>query len=73
MGLVPAGAAALVEAGHRVVVQTGAGLGSSVADREYVDAGPEIVASAADAWNRADLVIKVKEPQPDEYEFSARD
>ena len=69
VGLIPAGAAALVEAGHRVLVQTGAGTASSLPDEEYLEAGAEIVPSAADAWNKADLVVKVKEPQPGEYEF----
>jgi alanine dehydrogenase len=69
VGLVPAGAAALVEAGHRVLVQTGAGVASSLPDEEYAEAGAEIVPGAADAWNKADLVVKVKEPQPSEYDF----
>jgi alanine dehydrogenase len=68
VGLVPSGAAALVEAGHRVLVQTGAGSPSSLPDDEYRAAGAEIVPTAADAW-KADLVVKVKEPQPSEYEL----
>lgn len=68
VGLVPSGVTALVEAGHRVLVETNAGAGSSLPDKEYVDAGGEIVSTAADVWRRADLVIKVKEPQPSEYE-----
>jgi alanine dehydrogenase len=69
VGLVPAGAAALAEAGHRVLVEAGAGVASSLPDQEYIEAGAEIVPSAADAWNRADLVVKVKEPQPSEYDL----
>src|SRR5258707_3574578 len=69
VGLVPSGAISLVEAGHKVLVQSGAGLGSSLTDEEYVEAGATIVASAAEVWAKADLVIKVKEPQPSEYAF----
>src|SRR5271169_2317602 len=69
VGLVPSGAAALKEAGHRVLVETQAGAASSLPDKEYVDAGAEIMASAAEVWNKAELVVKVKEPQPSEYGF----
>lgn len=69
VGLVPSGVTALGEAGHQVIVQTGAGAASSLPDSEYVEAGADILATAAEVWNRADLVIKVKEPQPLEYPF----
>lgn len=69
VGLVPAGVAALVAAGHRVLVQTGAGLGSSVPDTDYLNAGAEIVATPSEAWGQADIVVKVKEPQESEYEL----
>jgi alanine dehydrogenase len=69
VGLVPSGAATLVEAGHRVLVQEGAGDSSSLPDRDYSAAGAEILKTAAEVWNRSDLVIKVKEPQPSEYGF----
>src|SRR6516225_4383134 len=61
VGLVPSGVAALREAGHEVLVETRAGEGSSLTDREYMHE------SAAALWRRADLVVKVKEPQPAEY------
>ena len=67
VGLVPSGAIALREAGHSVLVQAGAGAGSSLSDEEYKEAGAEIVAAADDVWAKSDLVIKVKEPQPSEY------
>ncbi len=67
VGLVPSGVTALREAGHRVLVETKAGAGSSIPDIEYIDAGAEILPNAADVWSKADLVIKVKEPQPSEY------
>ncbi len=69
VGLVPSGVATLTEAGHRVFVETQAGAASSLPDKEYVDAGAEILASAAEVWNQAELVVKVKEPQPSEYGF----
>ncbi|HUJ49759.1 MAG TPA: alanine dehydrogenase [Bryobacteraceae bacterium] len=69
VGLVPSGAAALREAGHRVLVETQAGAGSSITDKEYADAGAEILPSAAEVWRQADLVVKVKEPQPSEYAY----
>jgi alanine dehydrogenase len=67
VGLVPWGVTALREAGHTVLIEAGAGVGSSIPDREYIEAGAEIVAAATDVWRRADLVVKVKEPQPSEY------
>jgi alanine dehydrogenase len=69
VGLVPSGVTALREAGHTVLVQAAAGEGSSLFDDEYSEAGAEMVADAAEVWRRADLVVKVKEPQPSEYGF----
>jgi alanine dehydrogenase len=67
VGLVPSGVTTLREAGHRVLVETQAGTGSSILDSEYAEAGAEILPSATDVWSEAELVIKVKEPQPSEY------
>ncbi|HYL78715.1 MAG TPA: alanine dehydrogenase [Bryobacteraceae bacterium] len=69
VGLVPSGVASLREAGHRVLVETNAGAGSSIPDKDYADAGAEVLASAADVWRKADLVVKVKEPQVAEYPY----
>jgi alanine dehydrogenase len=69
VGLVPSGANALREAGHEVIVETHAGEGSTISDGEYSQAGGTVVSSAAEVWSKADLVIKVKEPQPSEYKF----
>jgi alanine dehydrogenase len=69
VGLVPSGVLALREAGHEVLVEARAGEGSSISDDEYVRAGARIVDSAAEVWTKADLVAKVKEPQPAEYPF----
>jgi alanine dehydrogenase len=67
VGLVPSGVSALIEAGHQVLVQTRAGIGSTIPDDEYIAAGGRIVNTPAEVWNGADLVVKVKEPQPSEY------
>ena len=69
VGLVPSGVTALREAGHEVLVESGAGDGSSLTDREYLQAGAAITQNAADVWHKADLVVKVKEPQQAEYGY----
>src|SRR5689334_19308703 len=69
VGLVPSGVTALREAGHDVLVETHAGEGSSLTDREYMQAGAHIVQNAAEVWRKADLVVKVKEPQEGEYPY----
>ena len=68
VGMTPGAVATLTRRGHRVLVQSGAGLGSSLADAEYVAAGAEIVPGAEDAW-AAQMVVKVKEPIAREYGF----
>jgi alanine dehydrogenase len=65
--LVPAGAEALVAAGHSVFVEQGAGLGSGFSDEAYVAAGAAILQTADDVWRRADLIMKVKEPREPEW------
>ncbi|MBM4372554.1 MAG: alanine dehydrogenase, partial [Deltaproteobacteria bacterium] len=62
VGVVPAGVQTLVSHGHRVLVETGAGLGSGNSDEEYVRWGAEIISTADEVWARADMIIKVKEP-----------
>jgi alanine dehydrogenase len=66
VGLRPVGAELLRRDGHTVLVQKGAGLGAEFTDEDYTKAGATIVDAAADVWRQADLVVKVKEPQPDE-------
>ena len=63
VGLVPAGVRELVGAGHEVMVETGAGAGIGVDDAQYRAAGATIATKAADVFSRAELVVKVKEPQ----------
>jgi len=66
VALTPAGARALAEAGHRVLVERAAGLGSSIRDEEYTREGAAL-ASVDEAWARAELILKVKEPLSEEY------
>jgi alanine dehydrogenase len=72
VGMVPAAVHALVEAGHQVIVQQGAGLGSSIPDQDYVEAGAGIVPDAAAVYSRAEMVVKVKEPVASEYPLLKR-
>jgi alanine dehydrogenase len=64
----PEGVRELVHAGHRVVVETGAGEGSAISDDHYTAVGAAVLPSAGDVFAEADLIVKVKEPQPEEYE-----
>jgi alanine dehydrogenase len=66
VALTPAGALELIEHGHEVAIETGAGLGSSFPDEAYARVGAQI-ASVEDVWERSDLVLKVKEPIAAEY------
>jgi alanine dehydrogenase len=69
VGLTPAGAKALVEAGHKILIETQAGAASGFPDSEYASAGAEIVAGAAEVWSKAETVVKVKEPVEAEYGY----
>ena len=66
VGLVPSSVRELVHHGHRVIVETKAGIGIGCTDDAYIAAGAEIVDDAAEVFRRADMVVKVKEPQPRE-------
>jgi len=66
VGLVPAAVRELVESGHEVLVQTGAAAGIGFADADYQRVGAKIAASAEEVFEKADLIVKVKEPQPQE-------
>lgn len=73
VGLTPAGAHSLVSAGHKVLVQKEAGVGSGFTDKEYKDAGAKIIADGKSVWEKADTIIKVKEPQKKEFSFLRKD
>ena len=68
VAITPAGVHELTRSGHEVCVETNAGMGSSITDDEYVAAGAKILDYAADVWNTADLILKVKEPVASEYD-----
>ncbi|MDR1531428.1 MAG: alanine dehydrogenase [Clostridiales bacterium] len=73
VGLTPDGARAFTEAGHRVYAQAGAGLGSGFTDEEYAARGALILPSAAEVFEKSQMVIKVKEPLPEEYPYLRED
>ncbi|MCC5808329.1 MAG: alanine dehydrogenase [Opitutales bacterium] len=73
VALTPAGVETLRDHGHSVLVETAAGEGSGFSDGEYAAAGAEIVDAAAGVWERAEMVLKVKEPQPAEYRHLRED
>lgn len=67
VALTQGGVQELVRAGHEVLVQAGAGVGSGASDQDYLEAGAQLVEGADELWERAELILKVKEPQPEEY------
>lgn len=67
VGITPAGAKTLVDAGHMVLVEASAGELSAFPDSEYIAAGAEIIPAAAQLWAAAELIVKVKEPVPQEF------
>jgi alanine dehydrogenase len=69
VGVIPAGVKALIEAGHKVFVETNAGAQSGFPDAEYQDAGAEIVGEAGYVWGKSEIVVKVKEPVESEYAY----
>ena len=69
VGLTPGAVSAYVQAGHGVLVEEGAGLGSGFSDEEYRAAGAQIVDDAAKVWAGADMIVKVKEPVECEYRY----
>jgi alanine dehydrogenase len=68
VAITPAGVHELTRHGHEVLVQTGAGIGSSIADDEFTAAGAKIASSREDVWQDSELILKVKEPIPIEYD-----
>jgi alanine dehydrogenase len=67
VAITPAGVHELTREGHEVFTETGAGEGSSLPDEEFTAAGAKVLKTAGDVWDTADLVLKVKEPVPEEY------
>ena len=73
VGLTPESVRELTAHGHRVLVETGAGLGIGATDGDYTAVGAEIVGSPRDVFATAEMVVKVKEPKEDEFGFLRRD
>jgi len=73
VALTPGGVKVLTSDGHEVLVERGSGLGSGFTDEQYQQAGAWLVDAAAEVWNGADLVVKVKEPLPAEYGYFRQD
>ena len=69
VGMTPTNVSDYVHAGHTVLVEAGAGLGSDFTDQEYEEAGAQILADAAGVWAGADMIVKVKEPLESEYDL----
>ncbi len=72
VGLTPVGAELLRTAGHEVLIESQAGQGSGLTDNEYAEQGAEVVPDAATVWRRAEMIVKVKEPQPAEWSLLRR-
>jgi alanine dehydrogenase len=72
VAMLPVGVEELVRRGHRVLVERHAGEGSGLPDEDYAEAGATMVETAAEVWGGADLIVKVKEPQPSEWPLVKR-
>jgi alanine dehydrogenase len=68
VAITPAGVAELTRSGHEVLVHAGAGEGSAIPDADFKAAGAQVISTAEQVWADADLLLKVKEPMPDEYD-----
>ncbi|HHY98337.1 MAG TPA: alanine dehydrogenase [Firmicutes bacterium] len=69
VALAPSGAEALMEAGHEVLIEKGAGLGSGIEDKQYEAVGAKIVPDRRELFQRAEMIVKIKEPLPEEYDL----
>ncbi|ELK47919.1 alanine dehydrogenase [Halobacillus sp. ACCC02827] len=69
VAITPSGVIHLLKAGHKVLIETEAGLGSNFTDEEYIASGATIIESASSVWEQAEMVMKVKEPLPAEYGY----
>lgn len=73
VSLTPAGANAFKKAGHNVIIEKGAGVESGFLDDEYKENGAEILDKASEVWEKADMILKIKEPLKEEYKFFRKD
>ena len=73
VGLTPSCVKAYINDGHKVLVEKGAGEGSGFEDSEYIESGAEIISSAGEVWDSAEMIVKVKEPVEYEYKYLRED
>ena len=73
VAITPVGVRELTDAGHRVLVEQGAGLGSSITDLEFEKSGATVLDTADEVWGTSDLILKVKEPVPEEFHRLQKD
>ena len=73
VAMIPAGVKTLTGHGHKVVIQRSAGEESGISDKDYLEAGAEIRESAEDIFDEAEMIVKVKEPLPEEYDLLHED
>ncbi|MDK2824196.1 MAG: alanine dehydrogenase [Clostridia bacterium] len=69
VAITPAGVASFINADHQVLIEKNAGVGSGISNEDYIAAGATIVEKAGDVWSQADMIMKVKEPLPVEYDY----
>jgi Alanine dehydrogenase len=69
VAITPAGVEAFIKNGHEVYIEKSAGMGSGITDEEYAKAGAKILSTAKEVFDVADMIMKVKEPQPSEYDY----
>ncbi|MGE6629932.1 alanine dehydrogenase [Bacillus sp. NPDC077027] len=69
VALTPGASSQLLSAGHRILIETNAGAGSGFTDDDYVSVGAEIIQEAKEVWASSDMIMKVKEPLPEEYNY----
>jgi alanine dehydrogenase len=69
VALTPAGVVTLVKAGHIVLIEKDAGIGSGFTDEQYIEAGAEIIKDRKEVWSKSDMIMKVKEPLESEYQY----
>ncbi len=73
VAITPEGVREFVAAGHEVVIESGAGVGSAITDQDFIAVGASILATASEVWGKADLLLKVKEPIESEYPLLRKD
>ena len=69
VGLTPDNVRSYVNAGHQVYIERNAGVGSGFMTDDYIKAGATILETAREVWETAEMIVKVKEPLPDEYQY----